>query len=77
MNLIDWQCHPGSFRRISTYSYDLLPFIGFLLLYLRSFFLELLRLHLDLEGGIEELILCRLALLATLSLLVAHYYNIL
>ena len=63
--------------RIFTYSYNLLPFIGFLLLYLRSFFLELLCLHLYLEGGIEELILRRLALLATLSLLVAHYYNIL
>ena len=77
MNLIARSCHGGSFKRIYTYSYDLLPFVGFLLLHLRSFLLELLRLHLYLEGGIEELILWRLALLATLALLVAHYYNIL
>ena len=77
MNLIARSCHGGSLRRFCTYSYDLLPFVGFLLLHLRSFLLELLRLHLYLEGGIEELILWRLALLATLALLVAHYYNIL
>ena len=63
--------------RIHTYSYDLLPFVGFLLLNFRSFLLKLLRLHLYLEGGVEELILYRLVLLATLSLLVSHYYIIL
>ena len=63
--------------RIHTYSYYLLPFVGFLLLNFRSFLLKLLRLHLYLEGGVEELILYRLALLATLSLLVSHYYIIL
>ena len=77
MNLIVRSCHGGSLRRICTYSYDLLPFVGFLLLHLRSFLLELLRLHLYLERGIEELILWSLALLATLALLVTHYYNIL